>query len=59
VRVQDTSDRAKVVALSKGAAQAVLDAHMELRQAFHHVWVFAGLEGSEPVVTEQTISDIP
>ena len=55
----DGSDAAVVTGWSKAAAQAVLDAHMELRQAFQQVVVFAGAEGHEPVVTEQTISNIP
>jgi hypothetical protein len=44
---------------SKAAAKAFLDAHMELRQAFAAVWIFAESEGREPLVTEQTISSIP
>jgi hypothetical protein len=55
----DGSDPAVVIARSKAGAQAVLDAHTELRQAFQQVWVFASAEGREPVVTEQTISNIP
>jgi hypothetical protein len=53
------SDPAIMTDRSKAVAQAVLDAHMELRQAFHQVWVFAGSQGHEPLVTEQTISNIP
>jgi hypothetical protein len=41
------------------AARALLDAHKELRQGFHSVWVFADSAEHEPLVTEQTISDIP
>lgn len=59
LRTEDVSDPAAVTARSKAAAQAVLDAHMELRQAFHAVWVFAVSEGHEPLVTEQTIENIP
>jgi len=61
IRLQATegSDPTTVTSSSKAAAQAVLDAHMELRQAFHQVWVFAGADGREPFVTEQTISEIP
>ena len=59
LQVQDVSDPVIITARSKAAAQAVLDAHMELRQAFHGVWVFAGLQGHEPLVTEETISNIP
>jgi hypothetical protein len=59
VRVDDLTDAAAVTARSKAAAQALLDAHIELRQAFHGVWVFADSAGHEPVVTEQTISNIP
>ncbi len=53
------SDPAEVIARSKAAAQALLDAHIELRQAFSGVWIFAESEGHEPLVTEQTISNIP
>ena len=44
---------------NKAVAQALLDAHMELRQAFHQVWVFNESAGRETSVTEQTISEIP
>jgi hypothetical protein len=56
---EDGTDPITATSRSKAAAQAVLDAHMELRQAFHQVWVFAGADGREPFVTEQTISEIP
>jgi hypothetical protein len=59
VPADDLTDAAAVTARSKAAAQAMLDAHIELRQAFHGVWVFADSAGHEPVVTEQTISNIP
>lgn len=50
---------AEATAESKAAAQAFLDAHMELRQAFHNVLVFTDVAGRAPMVTEQTISSIP
>ncbi len=59
LRADDVSDAAMVTARSKAVAQAVLDAHMELRQTFQQVWVFAESEGHEPLVTEETISNIP
>lgn len=59
VATDDVSDPTVVTARSKAAAQAVLDAHVELRQALQRVWVFAEAEGHEPLVTEQTISNIP
>jgi hypothetical protein len=59
LRADDLGDAAAVTARSKAAAQALLDAHIELRQAFHSVWVFADSAGHEPLVTEQTISNIP
>jgi hypothetical protein len=59
LNVDDLADAAAITLRSKAAAQAVLDAHMELRQAFQGVWVFADAAGHEPVVTEQTISNIP
>ena len=53
----------------KAAARAMIDAHMELRQAFYSVWVFtippgstetaAGAPGPQPLVTEQIVSSIP
>lgn len=52
-------DAADANARSKAAAKAFLDAHIELRQAFQSVWVFAEMAGREPLVTEQTISSIP
>jgi hypothetical protein len=59
LRADDLTDPAAATARSKAAAQAMLDAHIELRQAFHGVWVFAESAGHEPLVTEQTISNIP
>jgi hypothetical protein len=59
LRTDDLTDPAAATARSKAAAQAMLDAHIELRQAFHGVWVFADSAGHEPLVTEQTISSIP
>ncbi len=53
----------------KEAARAMIDAHVELRQAFYSVWVFtippgsagaaAAAPGSQPLVTEQIISSLP
>ncbi len=59
IPVDGVSDSAVTIARSKAAAKAFLDAHMELRQAFSGVWVFADSEGHEPLVTEQTIANIP
>jgi hypothetical protein len=59
LRADDLTDPAAATARSKAAAQAMLDAHIELRQAFHGVWVFADSAGHEPLVTEQIISSIP
>jgi hypothetical protein len=59
LRVDDLTDATAVTARSKAAAQVMLDAHIELRQAFHNVLVFADLAGHPPLLTEQTISSIP
>ncbi len=59
LRADDLADAVAATARSKAAAQAMLDAHIELRQAFHGVLVFADSAGHEPLVTEQTISNIP
>ena len=59
LRGDDIADAATATARSKAAAQAFLDAHIELRQAFQNVWVFAEVAGHEPLVTEQTIANIP
>ncbi len=59
LRGDDAGDAVATTARSKAAAQAFLDAHIELRQAFQNVWVFAEVAGHEPLVTEQTISNIP
>lgn len=59
IPVDDESDAAAAIARSKAAAKALLDAHIELRQAFSGVWIFADSEGHEPLITEQTISNIP
>ncbi len=53
------TNSADAAAESKAAAQALLDEHIELRQAFHDVVVFMDVAGREPLVTEQTISNIP
>jgi hypothetical protein len=52
-------DAAATIARSKEAAKALLDAHIELRQAFSGVWIFADSEGHEPLITVQTITSIP
>ncbi len=59
IPVDGVSDAAAAIARSKAAAKALLDAHIELRQAFSGVWIFADSEGHEPLITEQTISNIP
>ena len=59
VRADNLNDSAAAKARSNAAAKALLDAHKELRQGLHSVWVFADSAGHEPLVTEQTISDIP
>jgi hypothetical protein len=59
IPVDGVGDAAAAVARSKAAAKALLDVHIELRQAFNGVWIFADSEGHEPLVTEQTISNIP
>ena len=59
LRADGLTDPAAVTARSKAAAQVMLDAHIELRQAFHNVWVFADVAGHPPLLTEQTISSIP
>ena len=54
----DTSDpvaaRAANVMLMKG----VLDAHPELREAFHGLWVFAEVPGQQPYGNELAMDDI-
>jgi hypothetical protein len=59
IPVDGMSDAAAAMARSKAAAKALLDAHIELRQAFSGVLIFADSEGREPLITEQTISNIP
>jgi hypothetical protein len=59
LRADDLADATAATARSKAAAQVMLDAHIELRQAFHNVWVFADSAGHPPLLTEQTISSIP
>ncbi len=67
---ENLSDTAAAEERSKAAARAMIDAHMELRQAFHSVWVFTVPSGSsaaasgfapgvQPLVTEQLLSAIP
>jgi hypothetical protein len=59
IPVDGERDAAAAIARSKAAAKALLDAHIELRQAFTGVWIFADSEGHEPLITEQTISNVP
>jgi hypothetical protein len=59
LHADNLADPAVVKISSIAAAKALLDAHKELRPAFHSVWVFADSAGHEPLVTEQSISDIP
>jgi hypothetical protein len=59
VAMESMSDPTVTTARSREAAKAFLDAHMELRQAFSSVWIFAESEGHDPVVTEETIANIP
>jgi hypothetical protein len=59
LRADNLADPAVAKNVSIAAAKALLDAHKELRQGFHSVWVFADSAGHEPLVTEQVISDIP
>lgn len=59
IPVDGVSDADAAIARSKAAAKALLDAHIELRQAFSGVLIFADAEGREPLITEQTISNIP
>ena len=64
-----TASGAGAEARSRAAARAMIDAHMELRQAFYSVWVFtmppgsggaaAGVPGSQPLVTEEIVSNLP
>ncbi len=56
---EPSTDAAAGAAESKAAARSFLDAHIELRQAFSSVWIFLDIAGREPLVTEQTISNIP
>lgn len=53
------ADPTAAKARSLAAAEALLDAHQELRQGFKSVWIFADASGHEPLLTQQTISDIP
>ena len=59
IPVDGVGDAAAAIARSKAAAKALLDAHIELRQAFSEVWIFADSEGHQPLITEQTIASIP
>jgi hypothetical protein len=52
------ADTGAAKARSNGAAQALLDAHKELRQDFNNVWVFAESPGHEPLLTVQATADI-
>ena len=49
IPVDGVSDAAAAIAHSKAAAKAFLDAHIELRQAFTEVWIFADSEGHRAI----------
>lgn len=44
---------------NRAAAKALLDAHKELRKGFDRVLVFADTPGQAPLVTDETIGEIP
>ena len=46
-------------ARNRAAAKALLDAHKELRKGFDRVLVFTESEGQAPLVTDETMGEIP
>jgi hypothetical protein len=47
------------MARNRAAAKALLDAHKELRKGFDRVLVFTEAEGQAPLVTDETMGEIP
>jgi hypothetical protein len=44
---------------NRAAAKALLDAHKDLRKGFDRVLVFADFDGQAPLVTDETMQEIP
>ncbi len=54
----DTSDPVAARAQNVALMKAVLDAHPELKDAFHGLWVFAEAPGQQPYGNELAMADI-
>jgi hypothetical protein len=59
IKVDALGDPAAARKRNVDAAAALVDAHPELRKAFHGVWVFADAPGAPAYATELAMADIP
>ena len=59
IKVDPLTDTAAARKRNLDAAAALVDAHPELRKAFHGVWVFADTPGAAAYATEVAMADIP
>jgi hypothetical protein len=59
VKADSVADVEATKARNRAAAKALLDAHKELRQGFGRVLVFADAPGQAPLVTDDTMQQIP
>jgi hypothetical protein len=59
LRADTSADANAAKARNRAAAKALLDAHKELRKGFDRVLVFAEADGQAPLVTDETMAEIP
>jgi len=59
LKADSVSDVEATKTRNRAAAKALLDAHKELRPAFNRVLVFAEAAGQSPLVTDNTMQEIP
>jgi hypothetical protein len=59
LKADSVADIEATKARNRAAAKTLLDAHRELRQGFNRVLVFADAPGQSPLVTDDTMQQIP
>jgi hypothetical protein len=59
VNAPKAGDPSEAKVRNRAAAKALLDAHKDLRKGFDRVLVFAESDGQAPLVTDETMQEIP
>jgi hypothetical protein len=59
LRAETAGDATAAKVRNRAAAKALLDAHKDLRKGFDRVLVFAESDGQPPLVTDETMQEIP